>query len=79
MTFLLGALLLLGSSIATGTSMLATHVTPTWLGLLFVLLFPLTIAFAFVGAAGAALPIASLSSVGLLVPVDRSLGLGNTA
>jgi hypothetical protein len=73
-TFLLGALLLFTASIGAGSSMLRERVSPAWLGLLVLLLLPLTVAFAFVHAGLAALPLAALCAVGLVLPARR-LGL----
>jgi len=66
MTFLLGVLLVALGSLVVGGSALRTQGSPRWLGLLFVLLVPLTVAFAFVNPGVAAVPLACVASVGSL-------------
>lgn len=50
MMFFLGALLMFGALTVAGAAMLRTRAAPAWLCLMFLLLLPLTGAFAFLGA-----------------------------
>lgn len=67
MTVLLGAALLAAFSVATGIFCLRSPAVPRWLGFMFLLFLPSTVALAFIHRVGAALPIACLSSVGFLL------------
>ena len=76
MTFLLGALLTFAPSPVAGIAMLCRSGIRRFVALSFLLLLPLTIAFALVNKGLASLPIATLSTVGLLhvggVPLVRA-------
>ena len=74
MTFLLGVLLLALGSVVVGVSALRTQGSPRWLGLLFLLLVPLTVVFAFVNPGLAAVPLACLACAGLLLPRVNARG-----
>jgi hypothetical protein len=67
MTVLLGAALLASFSVATGIFCVRSPAVPRWLGFMFLLFLPSTVALAFIHRVGAALPIACLSSVGFLL------------
>jgi hypothetical protein len=71
MTFLFGALLLFAASIGAGLTLPRRRAAPTWLGLLFALLLPLTVGLAFVHPGLAATPLAALCAVGLVLPARR--------
>jgi len=74
MTFLLGVLLVALGSVVVGVSALRTQGSPRWLGLLFVLLVPLTVAFAFVNPGLAAVPMACLAGAGPLLARSDARG-----
>ena len=75
MTVLLGAVFLCGFSVATGVLLLRSCVMPRWLGLMFLLFLPVTVMLALIHRVGAALPIASLSSVGFLLDLELTTDL----
>ncbi len=75
MTVLLGALFVCGFSVATGVFWLRSRVKPRWLGLMFLLFLPVTVMLALIHRVGAALPIAFLSSVGLLLDLKLASDL----
>ena len=80
MTFLLGAAFLAIGSMAAGAMMLRTRAGPTLVGVLLMLLLPATVALGLVGQGAAAVPIATLSSIGLVLrPGCRAIGTGDKA
>jgi hypothetical protein len=76
MTFLIGTLTLVASSIVAGSGMLLVRTKPIALGLLLALLVPVTVALAFVGPGAAALPIAALSSFSFVKGRHAARGRG---
>lgn len=67
MTFLLGVLVVVVFAVVAGVALLRGRAEPRWLGLMFLLLLPATVVFAFVHRVGAAVPIACLCSVGIIL------------
>lgn len=82
MTFLSGMLLMLIASAGVGSTMPRTPLSPRWLKLLFVLLFPLTIAAGFVNMHWAGMPLGILGAIvggfGLLSAAGDQRKAGDT-
>jgi len=67
MTFLLGVLVMVMFATVAGIALQGGRAVPRWLGLMFLLLLPATVAFAFIHRVGAAVPIACLCSVAVVL------------